>query len=396
MIYRLTKTFGIELPARHRERFCTGIVISAARFTGFLLRKQLGTRHSSAGLSSNVRCADFNSGFPKVVVALGLIGLFVITIPAQTPSSQDVDVIRTETDLTNLLFTATDKNNRYLTTLQQSDIRVLEDGVRQTLFTFQRETDRPLSIAFLIDVSISEERTLPDEKAAARTFIENVIRSNKDEAAIIPFEGYAHLEQPLTRDMISIYRALEKVEVAFPAYLGSAPPIGGITSGPGTIAPPREGSTAIWDSVAVTSRSVLARSPGQRRRAIILLTDGQDTSSRIQRTNATDQAIASETIIYAIGIGDKKYEGVDRNALRNVAERTGGRAFFPRKQEDLTAAFTEIEQELRSQYLVAYSSTNKTRDGGFRKMSIEITNPELRKEQLKLRYRPGYFAKRSG
>ena len=87
----------------------------------------------------------------------------------QTSSGQEIDVIRTETDLTNLLFTATDKNNRYITTLQQNDVRVLEDGVLQTLFTFQRETDRPLAIAFLIDVSISEERTLPDEKAAART-----------------------------------------------------------------------------------------------------------------------------------------------------------------------------------------------------------------------------------
>src|SRR3989454_5517763 len=132
---------------------------------------------------------------------------------AQTPQ-QDVDVIRTETDLTNLLFIATDKNNRYITTLQQSDIRVLEDGVPQTLFTFQRETDRPLAIAFLIDVSISEERTLPQEKAAAREFIEAVIRASKDQAAIIPFEGYAHLEQPLTRDVIGIYRALETVEVA--------------------------------------------------------------------------------------------------------------------------------------------------------------------------------------
>jgi VWFA-related protein len=369
-------------------------LISAARFTGFLFGRDVRTQHSSAGLCSNVRFAHLISGLPRVVLAIGLISLFFTTVPAQTPSSQDVDVIRTETDLTNLLFTATDKNNRYLTTLQQSDIRVLEDGVPQTLFTFQRETDRPLSIAFLIDVSISEERTLPDEKAAARTFIENVIRSSKDEAAIIPFEGYAHLEQPLTRDMIGIYRALEKIEVAYPSYLGSAPPIGGITSGPGTIAPPREGSTAIWDSVAVTSQHVLARSPGQRRRAIILLTDGQDTSSRIRRTNATDQAIASEIVIYAIGIGDKKYEGVDRNALKDVAERTGGRAFFPRKQEDLTSAFAEIEQELRSQYLVAYSSTNRKRDASFRKMSIEITNPELR--DLKLRYRPGYFAKRAG
>ena len=366
----------------------------SARFTGFLFRRDFRTQHSSAGLFSTVRVADFISNLSKLLLAFGLMGT-LLTSGAQTPSSQDVDVIRTEIDLTNLLFTATDKNNRYLTTLQQTDIRVLEDGVPQTLFTFQRETDRPLSIAFLIDVSGSEERTLPDEKAAARTFIDNVIRSDKDQAAIIPFEGYAHLEQPLTRDVIGIYRALEGVEVAFPSYMGSAPPIGGIASGPGTIAPPREGSTAIWDSVAVTSRYVLARSPGQRRRAIILLTDGRDTSSRLLRSAAIDQAIASETVIYAIGIGDKKYDGVDKNVLKNVAERTGGSAFFPKKQEDLRAAFAEIEQELRSQYLVAYSSTNKTRDGGFRQMTIEITNPELRKEQLKLRYRPGYFAKRS-
>ena len=320
----------------------------------------------------------------------------LLTSAAQTPpTSQDVDVIRTETDLTNLLFTATDKNNRYLTMLQQGDIRVLEDGVPQTLFTFQRETDRPLSIAFLIDVSGSEERTLPDEKAAARTFVDKVIRSSKDQAAIVPFEGYAHLEQPLTRDVIGIYRALEGVEVAFPAYMGSAPPMGGIGSGPGTIAPPREGSTAIWDSIAVTCKQVLARSLGQRRRAIILLTDGYDTSSRLVRNEAVDQAIVFETVIYAIGIGDKRQGGVDKNVLRDLAERTGGRAFFPKKQEDLPAAFAEIEQELRSQYLLAYASTNKTRDGSFRKMSIEIINPELRRQQLKLRYRPGYFAKRS-
>lgn len=310
---------------------------------------------------------------------------------AQPPPTQD-EVLRVESDLTNLLFTATDKNKRYITTLRESDIRILEDGVPQKLFTFQRETDRPLAIAFLIDVSISEERTLPDEKAAARVFIENVIRSNKDQAAIIPFEGYAHLEQPLTRDVLAIYRALERVEVAFPSYLGSAPPIGGITSGPGTIAPPREGSTAIWDSVYVTCRNVLARDREQRRRAIILLTDGRDTTSRVRRSAAIDIAIQTETVIYAIGIGDNKYEGASKDPLKDIAERTGGRAFFPKKEDDLRIAFAEIEQELRSQYLVAYSSSNKKRDGTFRTMTIELTNPELK--QLQLRYRPGYFAKR--
>jgi VWFA-related protein len=313
---------------------------------------------------------------------------------AQTPNQDEV--VRVETDLTNLLFTATDKNKRYITTLRETDIRVLEDGVPQKVFTFQCETDRALSIAFLIDVSISQERTLPDEKAAARTFMENVIRSSKDHAAIIPFEGYAHLEQPLTRDMIALYRTLERVEVAFPSYLGAAPPIGGIVSGPGTLPPPNEGSTAIWDSVFVTCQHVLAHNQEQRRRAIILLTDGRDTTSRLRRSTAIDQAIQSETVIYAIGIGDKKYEGVSKDPLRDIAERTGGRAFFPRKEDDLTLAFAEIEQELRSQYLVAYSSTNKNRDGSFRTMTIEITNPEFQKQQLQLRYRPGYFAKRAG
>jgi VWFA-related protein len=110
-------------------------------------------------------------------------------------------------------------------------------------------------------------------------------------------------------------------------------------------------------------------------------------------TAAIKQAIESETIIYAIGIGDSREEGVNKGVLRTITERTGGRAFFPRKNVDLTTAFEEIEQELRSQYLLAYSSTNKKRDGKYRQLQIELTNPELRKEQLNLRYRPGYVAK---
>ena len=385
MIERLKKTLGIAPPARYSERFRTGSRFRRDNPTQFM-----------AGPRSHSLCADFIPNLLRLLITFGLAGALLTSAAQTPPPSQDVDVIRTETDLTTLLFTATDKNNRYLTMLQQGDIQVLEDGVTQTLFTFQRETDRPLSIAFLIDVSGSEERTLPDEKSAARTFVENVIRSSKDQAAIIPFEGYAHVEQPLTRDVIGIYRALEGVEAAYPSYMGSAPPIGGIASGPGTIAPPREGSTAIWDSVAVTCKEVLGRGVGQRRRAIIILTDGFDTSSRLLRSEAVNRAILFETVIYAIGIGDQKEQGVDKGALRDLAERTGGRAFFPKKQEDLRAAFAEIEQELRSQYLLAYSSTNKKRDGSFRKMSIEITNPELRRQQLKLRYRPGYFAKRSG
>jgi len=310
-------------------------------------------------------------------------------VRAQDPE----DVIRTETDVTNVLLTATDKQKRLVTTLREEDLRVLEDGVPQKLFTFQRETDRPLSIAFLIDVSASEERTLPSEKAAVRTFIETIIRSNKDHAAIIPFTDYAYLEQDLTSNVLGVYQALEQVEVALPSYLGRGRRIAGISSSPGGIAEPNEGTTAIWDAITVTAREILTRGQGQRRRAVILLTDGQDTSSRMTRSDAIDTALEAETVIYVIGIGDSKYEGINKGALETVAERTGGRAFFPKKNTDLTSAFVEIEKELRSQYLLAYSSTNKNRNGAFRQTRIEITNAELQKEKLKLRYRPGYFAK---
>jgi len=318
-----------------------------------------------------------------------VIVLALICLPA---AAQD-DVIRVDTDVTNLPFTATDKQHRFITTLRAEDLRVLEDGVPQQLFTFQQETDRPLAIAFLIDVSGSQEVTLADEKAAARSFIENVIKSNRDQVAIVPFTGLAYLEQELTRDVLNVYRVLQRVEVAMPAYLGSGRPLSGIPTGPGLQAPPPEGSTAIWDAIALTSNKVLANAPGLRRRAIILLTDGVDTTSRLALKEAVNRTLAAEAVVYAIGIGDSKKEGIDRGALREIAQRTGGRAFFPDKKFDLSAAFAEIERELRTQYLIAYSSTNKKRDGAYRKITIEITNPELRKEKLDLRHRPGYFAK---
>ena len=128
---------------------------------------------------------------------------------------------------------------------------------------------------------------------------------------------------------------------------------------------------------------------------MILLTDGQDTTSRVKAIDAINAVLGVEAIIYAIGIGDSKYEGIDRDVLRGIAESTGGRAFFPKKDLDLNAVFKEIEQELRTQYLIAYSSSNKKRDGAYRQMRIDVVNPDLKKSQLKLRHRPGYFAKRS-
>ena len=328
--------------------------------------------------------------------ALLLCVSFASVAYSQTPVDPD-DVIRTDTDVTSLLLTATDKQRRFITILRAEDLRVLEDGKAQQVFTFQRETDRPLALALLIDISASEERTLPQEKNAARLFIQRVLKSEKDQAAVIPFTDMAYLEQPLTRDVLGIYKALERVEVALPAYLGSGRPLIGLPTGPGLPGPPDKGSTAIWESLHLTSRLILEPIRDHRRRAIILLTDGWDTAleSRITRSQAIDSVLTAEAVIYAIGIGDEKQDGVNKGTLRDIAERTGGRAFFPKKEEDLNAAFAEIEQELRTQYLLAYSSTNKNRDGSYRQIVIEITNPVLLKDKVQLRHRPGYFARPS-
>ena len=322
--------------------------------------------------------------------------------PDPTPPQENIpvdedEVVRVETDLTNVLFTATDKNRRFLTNLKQEDIRIYEDGKPQEIFTFTRQTDLPLSLALLLDTSISEERTLPYEKEAATDFVNTVIRPNKDEIAVVSFTGDSTLEQGLTGNIDRVRRAIARVEFVPPSgYIG-----GGmvITGGGGT--PPlspdaqmRAGSTAIWDAIYVTADEILAETPDRTRRAVILLTDGVDTSSRWKRQEAIDRAVKNDTVIYCIGIGDDFVGGVDEGSLRTVAERTGGRAFFPRNETELRRAFAQIQDELRSQYLVAYSSGNKNRDGSFRKVQIEIANPALAQEKTKLTSRDGFYAKR--
>lgn len=316
---------------------------------------------------------------------------------------QDDETVKVETDLTNLLFTAIDKNKRFVTTLRREDIRVLEDGTPQEIFTFQRETDRPLSLAILIDTSASQELTLPEEKAAARRFVDTIIRSQKDEVAIISFTGEATIEHGLTADVGRIRRAIDRVEIVHSSrHLGGGvgipsgtPPISSAPSIPGTD-PSRMGTTAIWDAIWATSKDMLAQTSDRTRRAIILLTDGVDTSSRLKRSEAIDRAVKDDTVIYVIGIGDEaNFDGIEEDTLRKLAERTGGRAYFPKDDSDLRFAFAQIEQELRSQYLLAYTPTKRTRDGSFRSVKIEVVSREARKQKLRFTYRPGYYARSS-
>src|SRR5437763_3644155 len=289
---------------------------------------------------------------------------------------QDEEIERVNTDLTTVLFTAVDRNKRFITTLKQEDIHVLEDGTPQPIFTFQHETDRPLSLAILIDTSISQERTLPDEKNAAREFVDSVIRPSKDEVAVVSFTGESTLEQGMTGSLQRIRHAIDRVEFVPPSgYVG-----GGVLVGTPPISGTNQqvaGSTAIWDAIMATSDEIFQETSDKTRRAVILITDGEDTSSHWKPNDAIDAALKADAIIFSIGIGDSYLYGVDQGALKKISERTGGRAFFPKNEEDLHVAFAQIQEELRSQYVVAYSPTNKAHDGTFRQIKIEVTDPDF-------------------
>jgi Ca-activated chloride channel family protein len=321
--------------------------------------------------------------------------------PSPTPTPRDRqevpqdsdEVIKVETNLTNILFTAADKNKRFITNLKAEDIRVFEDGQPQEIFTFQQNIETPLSIAILIDTSISEERTLPAEKDAAQAFLESVMRPAKDEAAVVSFTGDTTLEQGFTGSIDRLRRAIDRVEFVPPSgYIGG----GVVVNGTPPISDTNQslaGSTAVWDAIWATAEELIGTSAEHTRRAIILLTDGDDTSSRMKMHEAIERAQKADALIYAIGIGDRYTFNVNEGGLRKIAEETGGRAYFPRHERDLRDAFAQIQKDLREQYLVAYSPTNKARDGSYRKIEIQVVNPELKQQNLKLNYRSGYFAK---
>lgn len=314
-------------------------------------------------------------------------------VPKEEVPQESDEVVRVETNLTSIFFTAADSNKRFISNLRKEDIRVLEDGEPQEIFSFQQNIDLPLSIAILIDTSRSEERTLPDEKAAARSFIEAVMRPEKDEAAVVSFTGDVTLEQGFTGNLDRLRRAIDRVEFVPPSgYIGGGVVVGGTPpiSGTNQIL---AGATAIWDAVWASSNEILSDSADNTRRTIILLTDGEDTISQVKMHEAIERAQKADALIYAIGIGDSYQGGVDMGSLKKIAEQTGGRAYFPRSESELRSAFAQIQRDLREQYLVAYSPANKARDGSYRRIHIEVIDSELRKQNLKLNYRPGYFAK---
>ncbi|HEY2846770.1 MAG TPA: VWA domain-containing protein [Pyrinomonadaceae bacterium] len=342
----------------------------------------------------------FLSLFTAVFIAAGLFVLAparaqVTSAPAATPTptpDPDDEVIKIESDVVNVLFTAQDKNRRLLTDLKDSDVSIFEDGKQQEITAFSRQIDLPMSMSILIDVSLSQTRTLPEEKTAAVEFLESVMRPAKDEVSVVSFTGESTLEQGMTNNLPRLRRAINDIRIV--------PPSGWIGGNVGVGTPPIsgrnadvQGSTAIWDAVWVTGEEVLGPAPEHTRRAIILLTDGVSNFGKKKLDDAVDAALRSEAIIYAIGIGDNYYSGVDKATLNKLTDRTGGRAYFPRDERDLRDAFAQIQDEMRSQYLISYEPTNQAKDGSYRRIEVQLANPGYQKDKVKLNYRQGYFSK---
>ncbi len=312
-------------------------------------------------------------------------------VPTPTPPIEEEEgVVKIDTEAVNVLLTAQDKNRRLLLTLKPTDLQIFENGQPQTISAFSRQIDLPLSLAILIDTSMSQERTLPEEKSAAIAFLESVVRPEKDEVAIISFTGESTLEQGMTSNLMRLRRAVGGVRLALqPGYIG-----GGVaTTTPGINPDNASGATAVWDAIWITSEEVLGPAPEKTRRAIILLSDGVNTYGTKKLKDAVEAAQRAEAVIYCIGIGDNFSSGIDNGSLNKVAENTGGRAFFPRDEIELRRAFQQIQEEMRSQYLLSYEPTNTALDGSYRTIEIKLNNSELQKQKVHLTHRKGYFAK---
>ncbi|HEY2382850.1 MAG TPA: VWA domain-containing protein [Terriglobia bacterium] len=270
--------------------------------------------------------------------------------------------LRVNVDLVNVSFTVTDRTGRFVSSLKQDDFTLEEDGKPQEIQRFSHENERPLTIGLLIDKSLSVSRVLPDEKAAATSFLDTTLKTG-DLAMVISFDRSVTLEEDFTENKSRLRTA-----------------INGLTVGNGT---------AVYDAIYLACKEQFPKEGG--RKAIILITDGQDTISKVQLSGALVAAHQSDAVIYSIsnrvgGFFGNRGSG-NPETLKRFSLETGGTVFFVGGRSDLTEVFSEISDELRSQYSLGYVSTNTTRDNRYRQIRIVPKDPTY-----KVKAREGYYA----
>lgn len=299
--------------------------------------------------------------------------------------------LRMNANLVDLFFTVRDKDGRLVPHLTANDCTVSEDNVAQRLNSFDAAADQPLTLGILLDTSGSQSRVLPLEQEAGSRFLERVL-GPKDEAFLLSFDVNVNLLQDLTGDVQLLKSAMNKAEINDAGGNGA----GGLPGAGGGTVPiygaPR--GTLLYDAVTQAVNDRMSQETG--RKALILLTDGQDEGSRAKIGDAIAAAQNSGVPVYVILIADRHFYGDGdyggRSAMKKLTGETGGRLIDAGNgaggdRKKLDAAFQEIEDELRTQYLAAYTPANTAEDGSFRSISVVC-----RGDGLKVQVRKGYFA----
>jgi VWFA-related protein len=308
---------------------------------------------------------------------------------ASGPAPEDVPVatLKLNVNLVDVIFTVKDKAGSLVPHLTRGDCTVSEDKQPQTLKTFVAETHQPLTLGILLDTSGSQQRVLPLEQDVGSQFLERVIKQ-KDEAFLLSFDVDVDLLQDYTNSPRQLARAMSKAEINTAGGNGAAgiPGAGGGTVP--TIGQPK--GTLLYDAVYLAATQKMNQETG--RKAMILLTDGEDQGSRTKINEAIAAAERSNVIVYTILIADRGFYGgfgySGYSAMKKLTEETGGRLIdVGNNGKKLEAAFEQIEDELRTQYVASYTPTNIKMDGSFRKLSVEC-----RGDGLKVQVRKGYFA----
>ncbi|MCW5980719.1 MAG: VWA domain-containing protein [Bryobacteraceae bacterium] len=301
-------------------------------------------------------------------------------LPQQEPPGlpEEESVIKVDVDVVNILCSVRDKSGRLIPNLTKDDFEIYEDGKPQEIRYFARESDLPLTIGLLVDVSKSQETLIGIEKQAAARFFADVLRK-KDLAFLISFGADAELLQDLTGSPEALRRGLEELRLNAGA--------GGIHPGPVPTARPR--GTILYDAVYLAAEDRLRREVG--RKAIVVITDGVDVGSRIDRSGAIEAAQKSDAIVYSIYYADPNYQYMANGFgdLKKMSEETGGRVLRVTRKAPLETIFKDIQEEMRSQYSIGYIPANPAKDGSFRKIEIR-----LKEKGLKAQARKGYYASR--
>jgi VWFA-related protein len=366
-------------------------------------------------------------------------------LQAQTQTAQNKPDFSTDVKVVNVFATVRDKEGKIVKGLTKADFTLVEDGRPQTIQYFAQQSDLPLTLGLLVDTSRSEQRMLGSEKEASRTFLEKVLREDRDKAFLIHFDREIELLQDLTPSRARLEKALDLLDVA--ADDAYAPPGGGNSGGgqrgsgggggggwgtgggggwggrggggqyPGGGRRRFGGGTAFYDAIYLAANDVLRSQTG--RKAVIMLTDGEDNASKISLAEAVTTAQRSDTLAYSIRIADDRDAGfapggfggfpggrggmggggrgrgggraaehVDgKKVLQEISEKTGGSYHEYSKKKSLDQIYGEIEEELRNQYSLGYSSDRPETEAGFRKITVTV-----RDKKYQVRAREGYYA----